>query len=83
LTGTGPGGFRLLLLIGCLAFGGGGGEGFDTDDLSAPQRDHGQYMRSELHSKDTQFWYTIRVFLEKEANDLDVLQVSFEGVSLA
>ena len=31
---------------------------------------------------DIQLWYPIWVFLEKEANDLDILQVCFEAISL-
>ena len=84
LTETGFGlavGLRLLLLVGCLALEGEDVEGPDADDLPTPQRDYGQCMR-ELHGKDAQFWYAIRVFLKKEANDLDVLQVSLEAVSL-
>lgn len=56
--------------------------GFDTDDFSALQMNHCQQMRGEFHFKDAQFWDTIGVFLEKEANDFDILQIRFQVFSL-
>lgn len=43
---------------------------------------HCQQMRGEFHFKDAQFWDTIGVFLEKEANDFDILQIRFQVFSL-
>ena len=65
--------FRFLLLAGWLALEGEETEGFDTDGLPALQKDRCQRTRGEPCDIDIQFWYTIRVFFEKEANDLNVL----------
>lgn len=40
-------------------------------------------MRGKFHDKDVQSWYTIRISFEKETNDLNILQVSFEARFLA
>lgn len=40
-------------------------------------------MGGGFHDKDVQFWHTIRIFLEKEADDFDILEVSLKAFSLA
>lgn len=75
--------FRLLLLGGCLDLEEEEEERFDADGFSVLQRDRDQWMRREINGKDVQCWYTIRVFLEKEINYFDILQVSLETFSLA
>jgi hypothetical protein len=85
LMGNGPDladDFRLLLLAGCLALEEEGMGDFNIDGLLALQMDLCQRIRGDYHSKDTQFWDTIWVFLEKEANDLNILQVRFQVFSL-
>lgn len=70
--------FRLLLLVGCPALEGEGEERFDVDGFSVLRRDRSQRVRGKFHDGDVQLRYTIRIFLEKETNDFDVLQVSLE-----
>jgi len=74
---------RLLLLGGCLDLEEEEEESFDADGFSVLQRDRDQWMRREINGKGVHFWYTIRVFLEKETNYFDILQVSLETFSLA
>jgi hypothetical protein len=75
LTGGGPdlaANFRLLLL--CLILEGEEAERFDADGLSDLGKGH-FHSHDESYCKGIRFWDSIWVLLEKEANDLSILQV--------